>query len=169
MATVPRLPLPPGAVTGGVPSMPAVIAHYTPEIADARTRFNTALEAGGLDPRIAELVRLFNTFAIDCNYCKNVRYTDGAGHPHLEEADVDAVLDAESSSLDAPARAALAFARAYLLDASAIPGTVTDQLRTHFSDAEIVEIVLTVARCRAGAKTLMTLGLEPEAMPVTVI
>jgi alkylhydroperoxidase family enzyme len=149
--------------------MPAVIAHYIPEIADARTRFNAVLEAGGLDPRIAELVRLFNAFAIDCNYCKNVRYTDDAGQPHLDEADVAAVLDTESPSLDAPARAALAFARAYLLDASAIPGAVTDELRNHFTDAEIVELTLTVARCRAGAKTLMTLGLEPEAMPVTVI
>lgn len=42
-------------------------------------------------------------------------------------------------------------------------------LRRHFDDAEIVELALGVGLFLGMSKVLITLGLEPEDMPVTVM
>ncbi len=43
------------------------------------------------------------------------------------------------------------------------------QLKAHYSDAQIVELVLGVGLFMGMSKVLITLGLEPESMPVTVM
>ncbi len=55
-----------------------------------------------------------------------------------------------------------------------MPGAPTEELhkalRTHFSEAELVELSLGVGLFLGMSKVLITLGLEPaEPMPVTVI
>lgn len=42
-------------------------------------------------------------------------------------------------------------------------------LRRHFSEAEIVELALGVGLFLGMSKVLITLGLEPDDMPVTVM
>jgi alkylhydroperoxidase family enzyme len=42
-------------------------------------------------------------------------------------------------------------------------------LRQHFSDAQIVELGLGVGLFMALSKVMITLGLEPENMPTTVL
>ncbi len=42
-------------------------------------------------------------------------------------------------------------------------------LKTHFSDAEIVELALGVGLFLGMSKVLINLGLEPDDMPVTVV
>ena len=44
-----------------------------------------------------------------------------------------------------------------------------EQLQAHYSDAQIVELVLGVGLFMGMSKVLITLGLEPESMPVTVL
>lgn len=43
------------------------------------------------------------------------------------------------------------------------------QLKAHYSDAQIVELVLGVGLFMGMSKVLITLGLEPEEMPVTLM
>ena len=43
------------------------------------------------------------------------------------------------------------------------------QLQAHYTDAQIVELVLGVGLFMGMSKVLITLGLEPEEMPVTVL
>ena len=43
------------------------------------------------------------------------------------------------------------------------------RLQTHFSADEIIELVLGVGLFHGMSKVLITLGLEPETMPVTVV
>ena len=46
---------------------------------------------------------------------------------------------------------------------------LADSLREHFEDAEIAELMLGVGLFLGMSKVLITLGVEPEDMPTTVI
>ena len=54
-----------------------------------------------------------------------------------------------------------------------MPGRLThtqqQTLKSHFSDAEIVELSLGVGLFLGMSKVLIALGLEPDDMPVTVL
>jgi len=50
-----------------------------------------------------------------------------------------------------------------------VPTDVLPGLRAHYTNRQIVELELQLVRCRAGAKLLVSLGLEPRSMPITVI
>ena len=47
--------------------------------------------------------------------------------------------------------------------------TQQDTLKSHYSDAEIVELSLGVGLFLGMSKVLIALGLEPDDMPVTVL
>ena len=46
---------------------------------------------------------------------------------------------------------------------------LADSLREHFEDAEIAELMFGVGLFLGMSKVLITLGVEPEDMPTTVI
>ncbi|MBO6555570.1 MAG: hypothetical protein JJ934_15440 [Pseudomonadales bacterium] len=54
-----------------------------------------------------------------------------------------------------------------------MPGRLTDEqkarLSNHYSDAEIAELALGVGLFLGMSKVLITLGLEPEQMDMTVL
>ena len=43
------------------------------------------------------------------------------------------------------------------------------KLKAHFTDAEVAELMLAVSLFLSMSKVLITLGLEPDDMPVTVL
>ena len=47
--------------------------------------------------------------------------------------------------------------------------TQKDTLKSHYSEAEIVELSLGVGLFLGMSKVLIALGLEPDDMPVTVL
>ena len=51
----------------------------------------------------------------------------------------------------------------------ALEASTREQLREHFSDAEIVELALGVGLFLGMSKVLITLGLEPDQMDTTVM
>jgi alkylhydroperoxidase family enzyme len=88
----------------------------------------------------------------------------------LTEAEVDQVRDGyEESSLSARDVAALHFTDAILHDPARVTPALQEELRRHFSEPEIVELALAVGLFHALSKVLITLGLEPEDMPLTVV
>ena len=58
-------------------------------------------------------------------------------------------------------------------DIIGLPGQLSEekirQLRSHYSEAEIVELALGVGLFLGMSKVLITLGLEPEEMDTTII
>lgn len=58
-------------------------------------------------------------------------------------------------------------------DLIGLPGRLSadqrQQIRAHFSDAEIAELALGVGLFLGMSKVLITLGLEPEQMETTVV
>ena len=57
--------------------------------------------------------------------------------------------------------------------AGASPGAARDdalaELRTHFDDAQVVELTYAIGTFIGYAKQIITLGLEPESLPLTVV
>jgi alkylhydroperoxidase family enzyme len=87
----------------------------------------------------------------------------------MDEAKAALVNDDYAASLAPHEVAALALTDALI----GVPGPLTDELKkaleAHFSAAEIVELTLGVGLFLGMSKVLITLGLEPQDMPVTVI
>lgn len=169
MSYQPRVPLPAEGTVDGVPSLPAVLAHYLPEVAGVRNGFNEALAHGSVDARTKELVRLYNAAVVDCAYCKNVRYDGGGGNALVAEDEIADLHRFESTDLPEAAKVALRLARTFFLAPHEVSADLSASLHEHYTDEQIVELLVHLVRVRAGSKTLVTLGLEPRDMPVTVI
>jgi alkylhydroperoxidase family enzyme len=169
MTFEPRVPVPAEANINGVHDLTALLRHYVPQTLAYRNAFNAAVESSPTDPQARELMRLHNAEMVDCNYCRNVRYGDESGEAILDETLASRVADFERSDLSPAHKAALRLAAAFALDPDSARGTVLPQLREHFSEVEVVDLVLQLVRCRAGSKLLVALGLEPRDMPLTVL
>ena len=49
------------------------------------------------------------------------------------------------------------------------PAGVVEQLRANFTPEEIVEITYAIGTFIGYAKQIITLGMEPESLPLTVV
>ena len=65
--------------------------------------------------------------------------------------------------------AALALTDALIGAPGTLPHALQEQLRQHYSEADLVELGLGVGLFLGMSKVLIALGLEPENMPVTVL
>lgn len=130
---------------GVLPNSTLTMAHR-PEIMRRFAELNQAVMGAGLvDRGLKQLVALAASAAAGCNYCQ-AHTAQVARHRHVPVDKVEAVWEFETSELFAEAeRAALRVAFA----AGQAPNEVTDEhmedLRRHFSDAEVVEIVAAIA------------------------
>jgi alkylhydroperoxidase family enzyme len=88
----------------------------------------------------------------------------------LSEEQVDYIADDYAAS-PLPAReiAALRLTDAVISDPRPVDPPLQAILRQHFSDAQVVELGLGVGLFMALWKVMITLGLEPESMPTTVL
>ncbi len=151
MSTVPRVP---SAVPGQPPAFHTVLAH-----APAIQQTFAALYADfWMDPALSqrdrELARIRNARVTACGFCRQVRFSL-AREEGLDEATLDLVTDAYAeSSLSGREKRILAW---------------TDALRRDLGEAGLVALTLGVGLFLGLAKVLITLGLEPEQMPVTVL
>ena len=94
---------------------------------------------------------------------------DSARAAGLNETQVDGIEDGYEARFDPVAVAALHLTDALIGDPHALDHATRDALREAFSPAEIVELALGVGLFHGMSKVLITLGLEPESMPVTVL
>jgi alkylhydroperoxidase family enzyme len=151
------------------PTLAQLLEATVPDLARRRAELG-AMSPGPLDPRIREMVRLTSADAVDCRYCRSVRYRDERGGQLVDEG-LRAALGAgaEGAQLgSAAAAAAVAVARAFL---AARPAS--DAERTAAAAAlgrdELLDLLVTVQRFPAGSKAMVALGLVPEHTPVTLL
>jgi alkylhydroperoxidase family enzyme len=86
------------------------------------------------------------------------------------EEQVEHIADGyEASPLPARDIAALRFTDEIIRDPRPADATLQATLRAHFTDAQIVELGLSVGLFMALSKVMITLGLEPAHMPTTVV
>ncbi|MEJ5221492.1 MAG: carboxymuconolactone decarboxylase family protein [Tepidiforma sp.] len=166
MSTVPRVP---SAVPGQPPAFHTVLAH-----APAIQQTFAALYADfWMDPALSqrdrELARIRNARVTACGFCRQVRFSL-AREEGLDEATLDLVTDAYAeSSLSDREKRILAWTDAIIGDPDRADPALGEALRRDLGEAGLAALTLGVGLFLGLARVLITLGLEPEQMPVTVL
>lgn len=121
----------------------AAIVGRLPAVAEALGGLNAALRASGtLPPRLIELVRLRIAFFNQCRSCIAVRYQSAIDDGLDEDAVCSLEMPADAKNLSAAEQSALRFAELFATNHLAIGDGVYDELRSHFSEDELVELGL---------------------------
>ncbi|MEE2783322.1 MAG: hypothetical protein VYE04_08175 [Pseudomonadota bacterium] len=94
---------------------------------------------------------------------------DSARAAGLDEDKVALVEDGYESDLSEKESLALQLTDLIIGRPQAPAPELIERLKKHYSDAELVEISLAVGLFLGMSKVLITLGLEPKDMPVTVV
>lgn len=155
------------AALGVLPNSTLTMARH-PRLMEAFAALNTIVMADGrVDGVLKQLVATVVSNAAGCSYCQahtaHVAERRGSDARKLAE-----VWDFETSALfSAAERAALQVARG----AGVTPNAVTDEdmaeLRRHFDDEQVVEIVAVIANFGFLNRWNDTMGTELERSPLT--
>jgi AhpD family alkylhydroperoxidase len=126
----------------------ASIMYRLPDVAAAVGAVTTALhETGGLSPRLMELVRLRIAFHNQCRSCMSIRYQSAVDDGLTEDAVCSLEHPVDAAVLGDAERSALRFADLFATNHLAINDAVYDDLRTHFTEDQLVALGLHCACC----------------------
>lgn len=120
-------------------------AHCPPQ-ALGLMAFGGALKANrSLPDRLVELVRLRIAFFNQCRSCMAIRYADAVADGVTEGLVCSLERPQEAENLSAAEKAAIAYGELMATDHLAIDDAVYAELHAHFSEAQIVELGMTIA------------------------
>jgi uncharacterized peroxidase-related enzyme len=127
----------------------------------------TVLGPGEVDPGLKNLVSFVSSNAAGCRYCQ-AHTSHTAVYQGVSAEKIDAAFEFETSPLfDERERAALRLAR----DASLVPNLVEDahfeELRRHFDERQIVEIVSVIALFGYLNRWNDTMATRLESLPAS--
>ena len=94
---------------------------------------------------------------------------DAAREAGLTEERIENIRDDYESRVSPAEAAALVLTDAIVQNTGELSDVQRQELRAHYSDAEIAEIALGVGLFHGMSKVLICLGLEPEQMEPTVL
>jgi len=121
-----------------------MMAHC-PDIAKGFARFGGALKVHRTLPdRLVELVRLRVAFHNQCRSCMAIRYADAVKAGLTEELVCSLENPPAADDLTDAEKAAIAYGELMATNHLAIDDAVYDNLRRYFTEAEIVELGITV-------------------------
>jgi alkylhydroperoxidase family enzyme len=109
---------------------------------------------------IADFQRAASGRLSHCSICRNLRL-HAAIKRGFDESMVDGLDDPEHSDLAEHQKAAVVFARAFLLAPETFDPEARAALLSHFSCEQIAELVLDLVRFRPGSKLTVATGAEP--------
>jgi AhpD family alkylhydroperoxidase len=119
---------------------------HCPEQALGLMGFGGALKRNRTLPeRLVELVRLRVAFFNQCRSCMAIRYSDAVADGVTEGLVCSLERPQEAENLSAAEKAAIRYGELMATDHLAIDDKVYADLRQHFSEAQIVELGMTVA------------------------
>ncbi|WP_017664846.1 carboxymuconolactone decarboxylase family protein [Porphyrobacter sp. AAP82] len=119
---------------------------HCPEQALGLMGFGGALKRNrSLPERLVELVRLRVAFFNQCRSCMAIRYSDAVADGVTEGLVCSLERPQEAENLSAAEKAAIRYGELMATDHLAITDAVYADLRQHFSQAQIVELGMTVA------------------------
>ena len=123
----------------------AILAHC-PEVSAGLSATTAALRTNcTVGQRLLELVRLRIAFHNQCRSCMALRYTESVDDGLTEDLVCSLEKPYEAPGLSDSDRAALKFADLFATDHLRIDDDIYDELRQHFSEAQLVEIGLNCA------------------------
>jgi len=119
---------------------------HRPPLAKAIGAFGRALKVNRTLPdRLVELVRLRVAFHNQCRSCMAIRYTDAVVAGVTEDLVCSLEQPMEAPDLTPAEKAAIRYGELFATNHLAIDDAVYDELRLHFSEAEIMELAIVVA------------------------
>jgi alkylhydroperoxidase family enzyme len=134
-------------IFGPLPEQPAEPAPLAPAEdlpAAIREMHAAAMRLDRVDPVTTELLRLRAADYHHCRVCAAVRLVTAA-EAGADESFLDQRKDYEASSLSDAHKAVLRLTDAYMTHPAGIRQTLADDIRSHFHDAQIVEMLLDVS------------------------
>jgi len=139
-----------------------------PDIAIGMGAYATAIyEKSSLDARVREVARLRIAAANDCPVCLNTR-SPRAEADGFDESQVSAVVACpigttdQLNDLTERERLAAAFADKFAHDHHRIDDATMADLRTEFTDREIIELAALCAMTLGNGRFLTVLGVEAD-------
>ena len=122
------------------------IFGHCPEMAKGLSAFAGSLKVNRTVPeRLVELVRLRIAFHNQCRSCMAIRYSDAVADGVTEGLVCSLERPQEAENLSAAEKAAIRYGELMATDHLAIDDAMYADLRAHFSEAQIVELGMTVA------------------------
>ena len=119
---------------------------HTPEISKGLVAFGGAIKSHrSLPDRLVELVRLRVAFHNQCRSCMAIRYQDGVDAGIDEDLVCSLEKPQEAEDLSDAEKAAIEYGELFATNHLAIDDSVYENLRKYFSEAEVVELSITVA------------------------
>ena len=119
---------------------------HCPEQALGLMGFGGALKRNrSLPERLVELVRLRVAFFNQCRSCMAIRYSDAVADGVTEGLVCSLERPQEAENLTAAEKVAIRYGELMATDHLAIDDALYAELRQHFSEAQIVELGMTVA------------------------
>lgn len=119
---------------------------HCPEQALGLMGFGGALKRNRTLPdRLVELVRLRVAFFNQCRSCMAIRYSDAVADGVTEGLVCSLERPQEAENLSAAEKAAIRYGELMATDHLAIDDAIHADLRSHFTEAQIVELGMTVA------------------------
>lgn len=118
---------------------------------------------GVIEPRLKELVRLRIATLNGCKTCKAARLARDV----VKESEAASGVDhPDAASFTPRERAAIQLAEAMALDHHAIDDDVIRALRQHFSEAELLELMMMAGQYIGFGRMLAILQLEETVCPI---
>ena len=119
---------------------------HTPEISKGLVAFGGAMKSHrSLPDKLVELVRLRVAFHNQCRSCMAIRYQDGVDAGIDEDLVCSLEKPKEAEDLSDAEKAAIENGELFATNHLAIDDSVYENLRKYFSEAEVVELSITVA------------------------
>lgn len=119
---------------------------HCPDQALGLMQFGRALKLGrSLPERLVELMRLRIAFFNQCRSCMAIRYSDAVADGLTEDLVCSLERPQEARDLTDAEKVAIRFGELMATDHLSISDALFDELRKHFSEAEIVELGMTCA------------------------
>ena len=119
---------------------------HTPEISKGLVAFGGAIKSHrSLPDRLVELVRLRVAFHNQCRSCMAIRYQDGVDAGIDEDLVCSLEKPQEAEDLSDAEKAAIEYGELFATNHLAIDDSVYENLRKYFTEAEVVELSITVA------------------------
>ncbi len=151
-----------------VPRTSLTMADAAPRLWDAWSGFQRVAYPGKVDIVTRELVRIVSGQLTRCSICRNTRVR-AALDRGLDETMVAGLGDPDSNELSDRHKAAVRFAKAFLLDPASFGPAERAEMRRHFTDEQIAELVLDLVRYRPGSKMTVAAGHEPADDELVVV
>ena len=119
---------------------------HKPELAKGLTMFAGALKIHrSLPDRLIELVRLRVAYHNQCKSCMAIRYSDAISDGVTEELICSLENPMQADDLTEQEQLAIRYGDMMATDHLAIDDAMYDELRTYFTEPEVVELGMTVA------------------------